>query len=63
MNQHHYYHHHVPVLPILPLALLATPGHLGLVADLSGRADLDRSVLQCSSLQSHFVATLLETDF
>lgn len=46
------------VLSVLPLALLAAPGHLGLVACFSGRAHLDRSVFQSSSLQGHSVATL-----
>lgn len=49
----------VPVLSILPLTLLASPGHLGFAADFPGRTNLDRSVLQCSSLQSHPVATLI----
>lgn len=46
------------VLSIFPLAFLAAPGHLGLVAHLPGWTHLDGSVLQCCSLQSHPVATL-----
>lgn len=48
----------VPVLSVLPLALFAPPGHLGLVARFSSRSNLDRSVLQSSGLEGHLVATL-----
>lgn len=46
------------VLSVLPLALLAASGHFSLVARFSGRAHLDRRVLQSSRLQGHPVATL-----
>lgn len=49
-----------PVLSVLPLALFAAPGHLGLVARFSGRSNLDRCVLQSCGLQGHPVATLLK---
>lgn len=48
----------VPVLSVLPLALFAPPGHLGLVARFSSRSNLDRRVLQSSGLEGHLVATL-----
>lgn len=46
------------VLSVLPLALFAPPGHLGLVARFSSRSNLDRRVLQSSGLEGHLVATL-----
>lgn len=46
------------VLSVLPLALFAPPGHLGLVACFSSRSNLDRRVLQSSGLEGHLVATL-----
>lgn len=47
-----------PVLPLLGLGLLVASRHLGLVARLSGWADLDGSVLKRGGRDGHFGAAL-----